>query len=179
MISVCVIFLLGQQIFSPHTASSLPESEKAAIRDAAGSYWRRVDGTNVWLLPLVSWDMNPAGRPRPLANWTRLVGRSSPYGSNFLVFQDGGRQPRVALLTNLPPERVRANSVNVYAVVRGRATVRLNAGAPVAIPLYDFGAVIDPPGWTNTPGAKFATNSLRGVEQRSGTTREGPRTPTR
>ncbi len=172
MISVCFLLLLGQQIFSPTTVGSLPESEEAAIRDAACKYWRSVGGTNVWLLPLVSWDMNPAGRPRPLTNWVRLVGRASPHGSNLLVFQDGGRLPRVALLTNLPPDRIRANRVNAYAVVRGHATVRLNAGAPTVIPLYDFGKMIDPPGQTSTARTAIVTNSSRRVEQRSRTGRE-------
>src|SRR5512133_3388983 len=101
MISFCALFLVGQ-IFSPGSASTLPESEKAAIREAAGSYWRSVDGANVWLLPLVSWDMNPGGRTRPLANWTRIIGTSRPHGNNLLIFQDAGRKPPSLVLTNLP-----------------------------------------------------------------------------
>jgi hypothetical protein len=171
MISVCFLILLGQQIFGP-TASSLPETEKAAIREAAGTYWRSIDGTNVWVLPLASWDMNPVGRPRPLTNWTRLVGHASAHGSNFVVFQTSGRLPRVALLTNLPPQEVRAGRVNAYAMARGHVTVRLNAGAPAVIPLYDYGKSIDPPGLTNAVRAGIVTNTTRPTGQRSGIGRQ-------
>jgi hypothetical protein len=160
MSSLCFILMLGQ-IFSPHSASTLPESEKAAIRDAAGSYWRRVDGTNIWLLPLVSWDMNPAGRPRPLTNWTRIIGRARPQGNCSLISQDAGRKPPVLVLSNLPPDRIRANGVNVYAVARGQVFVRSSSGARMQVPLYDFGRIIDPPGWTNTTPSQTLTNSLR------------------
>ena len=153
MNSFCFLFLLGQ-IFNPHSVSQLPESEKAAIREAAGSYWRSVDGTNVWLLPLVSWDMNPAGQPRPLANWTRIVGTSRPQGNNLLIFQDAGRMPPSLVLSNLPPDRIRANRVNAYALARGQVTVRGSNGATLRVPLYDFGKIIDPPARTNsTPKA--------------------------
>jgi hypothetical protein len=160
MNSFCAFLLLGQ-IFSPHSVSTLPESEKAAIRDAAGTYWRSVGGTNVWLLPLVSWDMNPAGRPRPLTNWTRIVGRSRPQGNHLLIFQDAGRRPPVLVLSNLPPDRIRANRVNAYAVARGQVSVRSSSGAPMQVPLYDFGKLIDPPGRTNTAPRNTLTNSPR------------------
>ena len=158
--SLCAFLLLGQ-IFGPHSVSTLPESEKAAIRDAAGSYWRSVNGTNIWLLPLVSWDMNPAGRPRPLTNWARIVGRSRPQGNNLLIFQDAGRTPPVLVLSNLPPDRIRTNCVNAYAVARGQVSARSSSGAPMQLPLYDFGKIIAPPGRTNTTRSSTLTNSLR------------------
>lgn len=179
MISVCFAVLFAQQVFTPHSASTLPEREKAAIRDASGTYWRSVDGTNIWLLPLVSWDMNPAGRPRPLTNWTRLVGRGSPYGSNVLVFQDVGRQPRVALLSNLPPESARSPRVNAYAVVRGQTTVRPPGGTPTTVPLYDYGTSIEPPGRTNAAWVSGGTNSVRRVDPRSPTGRPSRSTTAR
>jgi hypothetical protein len=112
--------------------------------------------------------MNPAGRPRPLTNWTRLVGVARPYGSNWVVFQDSGRQPRVALLTHLPPKGAEANRVNAYAIARGQATVRLTAGAPTVIPVYDYGKNIDPPGLTNAVRSGIVTNISRGSVPRSG-----------
>ena len=154
MKSLVFVFLLGQQIFSPHShsVSTLPEREKAAIRDAAGTYWRSVNGSNVWLAPLVSWDMNPGGRPRPLTNWTRVVGIATPHGNNLLVRQEMGRTPMTLLLTNLPPERVKANRVNAYAVVRKGEVVNANG---LRVPVYDFGKIIDPPARINATGANY------------------------
>ncbi len=158
MSAFCLILLLGQ-LFTPHSVSTLSETEKAAIRDAAGTYWRSIDGTNVWLLPLVSWDMNPAGRFRPLTNWTRLVGRARAQGNNLLIFQNPGLTPPVVVLSNLPPDRIRANLVNAYAMVRGKATIRSAGGAPAQVPLYDFGKIILPPGSTDSAPAQAPAKS--------------------
>lgn len=140
-----VFLVLGQgHQHYPLPTKNLSPQQKAAIREAADSYWRAIDGTNVWLAPLVSFDMGiREDRPRYLTNWIRVIGRGQKEGKNLLVVQDRGRVPSVLVITNYPAEKLRTNRVNSYVMARGQTTALVN-NRPSRVPLYDFGKITGP-----------------------------------
>lgn len=123
-------------------------------------YWRRVNGTNYFLGPLVQWDAQPLGKPRPLPQWFLIRGQVTKHVPEGLMISANNG---FVILQNFPMLISDDQPINAWAMHTRNMEYDFSAlgvRTTRVVPVYDFGKIVAAP--TNMVNIK--TNGITSVK---------------